>query len=708
MLSDQESEIARVKTEFETYSRQPRFTANSTPGFWRSVVRWAEDAELTQPAYGLQSARERGEWLRAFWQREPHLSGVVNAVVNIDKNRGWTLVGGRNTVSIYAGILHHADGTGWRRYCQKAALAYYTNDLGAVTELGREEQGGPLRGIYNVDPNRCRLTGQIATPLEYRSGATGPFLLAPEDFFRVVSLESTDEAMFGLGFCAVSRVVELTILMLAIYRYSLEQLGARMPKGLLILSGIDEYQWKTAMEARSDQLTAKERQFFGGVEVLGNASASADAKLIALSQLPDGFDLQTYTDLLIDGIANSFGYDSREFRPVSSGALGTGAETETQHKKSTQKGAADFVLQLQEALNQPWVLPRTVHFEFEERDDAGRLTAAQVAQAESAAVISLYNAGLQQGAPLLSRDEARELLAESGLIPPEWTVAEEEAVADADQQERTWRERLLEAPRVQRQLREFPREPVLAYRWTPEKQRWVELWRPAVIGRGLEVQRAGQPIPRPDEAKIRILLDGVLSDFMTEAETALRAGQEPDTNHLNAALLAALLVGLTNVAAETMTSAGAEVGIDIDPAEIAQLAGQWARQYSYELVSGLTGTTRDLLQQVIAQYQTNPGMTAEELRALLEPAFGALRADMIAVTETTRAYSAGVALYQQYLLAHYGLAATLRWFTQRDERVCPLCGPLDNKPFSAWGADHPDGPPAHPRCRCWLAMELTK
>jgi hypothetical protein len=31
---------------------------------------------------------------------------------------------------------------------------------------------------------------------------------------------------------------------------------------------------------------------------------------------------------------------------------------------------------------------------------------------------------------------------------------------------------------------------------------------------------------------------------------------------------------------------------------------------------------------------------------------------------------------------------------------CPICGPLDGTPESVWGAEFPDGPPAHVRCRC--------
>lgn len=37
------------------------------------------------------------------------------------------------------------------------------------------------------------------------------------------------------------------------------------------------------------------------------------------------------------------------------------------------------------------------------------------------------------------------------------------------------------------------------------------------------------------------------------------------------------------------------------------------------------------------------------------------------------------------------------WRTAADERVCPVCGPLDG---GEWPADAGPQPPAHPNCRC--------
>lgn len=42
------------------------------------------------------------------------------------------------------------------------------------------------------------------------------------------------------------------------------------------------------------------------------------------------------------------------------------------------------------------------------------------------------------------------------------------------------------------------------------------------------------------------------------------------------------------------------------------------------------------------------------------------------------------------------------WTTARDDRVCPICGPLDGRRYEIWRETFPSGPPAHPNCRCGL------
>ena len=164
---------------------------------------------------------------------------------------------------------------------------------------------------------------------------------------------------------------------------------------------------------------------------------------------------------------------------------------------------------------------------------------------------------------------------------------------------------------------------------------------------------------------------------------------------------------LSGVVTEQVLRNAAGVGIDFDVAVINSAALEWASGYAYELVNGLTVTTRDVIQRTVAQFIETPGMTIGDVEALLEPAFGQVRAKMIAVTEITRAYSRSTAIYQD-MLRRYGIEMERVWQTSADERVCPICGPLNGQREGDWPEELRSGPPAHVNCRCWVNLRSRR
>ena len=88
--------------------------------------------------------------------------------------------------------------------------------------------------------------------------------------------------------------------------------------------------------------------------------------------------------------------------------------------------------------------------------------------------------------------------------------------------------------------------------------------------------------------------------------------------------------------------------------------------------------------------------------------FGEVRAQMIATTEITRAQSEAAAMYKRELDKR-GVETVERWVTAEDEHTClDICEPLDNTMRDVWGQQFPDGPPAHPNCRCGIVIESAK
>ena len=209
---------------------------------------------------------------------------------------------------------------------------------------------------------------------------------------------------------------------------------------------------------------------------------------------------------------------------------------------------------------------------------------------------------------------------------------------------------------------------------------------------------------RKRENELALLIALALAAFGDDILDAIVGGEQPNYDPLGPALAAVLIPFLTRLAVEEAMTVSVEMGIVFDPAVLNREALRWARDYGYDLIGGLTETTRGVVSEAMQAYVQNPEIGKDALREMLQPAFGEVRANMIATTETTRAYSEATNEYQR-LLRRSGIQTRRIWQTREDERVCEICGPLHNLPESEWAAQFPGGPPAHVNCRCELILE---
>ena len=153
---DNDSIVEREHQDYVGYSDQPRF--GTTPQeFFISNYSWFTDESKVEPPYSANN-RDRDTWLQRFAKKDPILIGVLSSVVDIDKNRGWRMVGGRNQVGRFTRMFHNwqaAPGVfGWRQGISHASKSFWNTDMGAVVEWGRSSRLGPLRAMYSVDPTK--------------------------------------------------------------------------------------------------------------------------------------------------------------------------------------------------------------------------------------------------------------------------------------------------------------------------------------------------------------------------------------------------------------------------------------------------------------------------------------------------------------------------------------------------------------------------
>ncbi len=147
-------------------------------------------------------------------------------------------------------------------------------------------------------------------------------------------------------------------------------------------------------------------------------------------------------------------------------------------------------------------------------------------------------------------------------------------------------------------------------------------------------------------------------------------------------------------------------GVAVDWALANNAAAEWAQGYSFQLVTGIEGTTRRYLQREISSFATS-GETFQAFsrRIAADRMFSPRRARSISVTEVTRSYAEG----NKIAWRESGVVEGMEWNTANDEivRECPICWPLHNtqvpldEDFESVNFRGP-GPPGHPLCRCWL------
>ena len=131
----------------------------------------------------------------------------------------------------------------------------------------------------------------------------------------------------------------------------------------------------------------------------------------------------------------------------------------------------------------------------------------------------------------------------------------------------------------------------------------------------------------------------------------------------------------------------------------------WADAYTFGLVKGINETSRNVIEDALQKALTLPGFTRENLVAELAPTFGSVRAEMIGVTEVTRAYAEGNKLGIQEL-KDVGIVAVAVWHvnegsTTREEDECD---DRDELPESEWPTD--EYPPLHVNCECTVTYDI--
>ena len=138
-------------------------------------------------------------------------------------------------------------------------------------------------------------------------------------------------------------------------------------------------------------------------------------------------------------------------------------------------------------------------------------------------------------------------------------------------------------------------------------------------------------------------------------------------------------------------------------------ANRWSMDYTTQISRGIADNSQRIVGDIVRDARES-GQSQAELAKRLTWRFGRAHAEMVAITETTRA-DAEAATALQNRLGEMDVRTQRRWLTGEDAKVCPLCVPFDHatadigQPFTATNGQQAMNPPLHPRCRCQVVVE---
>lgn len=339
------------------------------------------------------SARRDVE-LRKFWKKVDPLAGAVYALESKMATipfrvepKDYTIRAHQFQADRFAFMLANATewGKGWPTFFGKWNQDLLTQDNGAFAEIiGEGDPDGPIIGmplsIASLDSGRCTRTSNPEFPVVYQAMDGKRYRL---HYTRVAfaSLQPSPIAeMHDVGFCSISKCVNIAQNLLDIMVYNQEKLGSRPTRSMMVTSGgLDPDDIRAAFALANEAQNNAMLSRFSKTVVVGSGSITeAKVETHDLSSLPDGFNYETSFSIGLAAIALAFGVDARELWPMTSTGS-TRADALIQHLKAQTKGIGHLLAVAEQSIFTK-VLPDTVTAAFDYSDDAQDRQVAEIKQ----------------------------------------------------------------------------------------------------------------------------------------------------------------------------------------------------------------------------------------------------------------------------------------------------------------------------------------
>lgn len=303
--------------------------------------------ELVSPWWSSQ----RDADLDAFWKRSDHLSGAMAMLVSKVVTVPVRAMPRDTSVKAHLAqaeectvrLVEEAEfGESLVQCLSKWLQDFWACDNGAFFEIigggagkygkaarhmsdqERRDKGvvaGPIvgsaEGLAHLDSHRCIRTGNSEYPVVYRDTDGSLFRYHCTRVAFAADLPSARAEMNGVGFCAVSRVINNAQHLIDLGIYKQEKLGSRPKRAVIVGKRVSTEVVTGAFQDADELMDSQGLRRFSKVPIIGDLDADADLSFLDLASLPDGFNEEISTNQGMFAMALAFGVPIRWLWPAA-------------------------------------------------------------------------------------------------------------------------------------------------------------------------------------------------------------------------------------------------------------------------------------------------------------------------------------------------------------------------------------------------------
>lgn len=366
----------------------------------------------------------RDRVLKTSPMRESMWASAIGIATSKIASSDWNVDGRR--IKYWHDLLLAADNNqSFVAFEEKQIRDFLLTDNGCHFEIIRtnDAAGARISGIQHLPSWRVIRTGDLEIPAIYRD-RRGTW--HEMKYYQIVSMADepdADDIFFGTGHCAASRAWSAIMKLSALELYVYEKIsGKRASRIYLVNANLNEKQLQTAMDASKERTNEKGYVMYEDAVIIPilDPAATASVAHIDLKGLPENFDADKERIHAMLTYANSIGIDPVELDPnlaARGRALGSGSQAQVLDDKQTGKGLVSYYKK-KEYLYNEYILPDRVTFSFGNSDLVDRARVAAIFKLHVETVRSAVGGG--QDLPIITPEQAKQVLVELGDIPPEF------------------------------------------------------------------------------------------------------------------------------------------------------------------------------------------------------------------------------------------------------------------------------------------------